>query len=88
MHCNTWWTGESGLLCDIDDVGGLAAALRRAATDSALRDRIVTGGWAAYEAEFERTRVVDTLLETYRQAIAAGFRSGAQHPISREYTGA
>jgi glycosyltransferase involved in cell wall biosynthesis len=64
--------GESGLLCDIDDAGGLAAALRRAVTDAALRARIIAGGWAVYQSEFERTRVVDTLLETYRRAIAAG----------------
>jgi glycosyltransferase involved in cell wall biosynthesis len=64
--------GDNGLLCDIDDAAGLAAALRRAATDAAVRARIVAGGWAAYEAEFERTRVVDTLLQTYRRAIAAG----------------
>jgi hypothetical protein len=80
--------GGSGLLCDIDDVAGLADALRRAVTDTALRARIVAGGWAVYEAEFERTRVVDTLLDTYRRAITAGFRSGVSHPISRRHTGA
>jgi glycosyltransferase involved in cell wall biosynthesis len=80
--------GESGLLCDIDDVEGLAGALRRAACDSALRERIVAGGWAAYEAEFERTRVVDTLLDTYRRSIEAGFCNGRVHPISRGHTGA
>ncbi|HEY5264640.1 MAG TPA: hypothetical protein VIJ37_06570, partial [Steroidobacteraceae bacterium] len=80
--------GQSGLLCDIDDVGGLADALRCAATDAALRERIVAGGWAAYEAEFERTRVVDRLLDTYRRAIEAGFRNRAAHPIWRRHTGA
>ncbi len=66
--------GQSGLLCDIDDVAGLSRALQTAVTDGAVRHRIVIGGYAAYLADFERERVISTWLQTYRAAIAAGRR--------------
>ena len=64
--------GESGLLCDIDDVAGLAATLRRAFADTALREHLAEGGYTAYLRDFERTTVIDALLHVYRQTIAAG----------------
>jgi glycosyltransferase involved in cell wall biosynthesis len=66
--------GQSGLLCDIDDVAGLSHALHLAVTDGAVRHRIVMGGYAAYLADFERERVISTWLQTYRAAITAGRR--------------
>ncbi len=69
--------GQNGLLCDIDDVAGLARALNLAVTDGAVRHRIVIGGYAAYLADFERARVIGTWLQTYRAAIAAGRRAFA-----------
>jgi glycosyltransferase involved in cell wall biosynthesis len=68
--------GENGLLCDIDDADGLADALRIAVTDKAVRQRIILGGYAAYLAEFERSHVIDTLIDAYRAALAAGRRAG------------
>jgi glycosyltransferase involved in cell wall biosynthesis len=67
--------GDTGLLCPIDDVPALAAALFTAITDTALRDRLAAAGHAAYQANFERAHVIDTLLATYRTAIAAGRRA-------------
>jgi len=66
--------GESGLLCDIDDAGGLARALRVAIEDEVTRSRIVAGGLRAYLADFEREHVVGTLIETYERAIKLGRR--------------
>jgi glycosyltransferase involved in cell wall biosynthesis len=60
---------ETGLLCPIDDVPALATALRTALTDAPLRARLTEAGHAAYVADFERTRVIDSLLATYQQAI-------------------
>jgi glycosyltransferase involved in cell wall biosynthesis len=66
--------GESGLLCPIDDVPALAAALHRALTDAPLRARLAAGGHAAYLADFARDRVIDTLLATYTNALRLGPR--------------
>jgi hypothetical protein len=64
--------GESGLLCDIEDVAGLAGALRVAIADDVTRSRIVAGGWRAYLAGFERAQVIGTLIGTYEKAIEMG----------------
>jgi len=60
---------ETGLLCDIDDVPALAAALYTALTDSELRAHLIEAGHTAYQADFERTHVIDMLLATYHRAI-------------------
>ncbi len=72
--------GESGLLCDIDDVGGLAGALGRALGDAAVRARIVAGGEAAHLAQFERGGVVDRLVGTYGVVIEKGRLGGPSRP--------
>ncbi|MBV8750598.1 MAG: glycosyltransferase, partial [Candidatus Eremiobacteraeota bacterium] len=45
--------GESGLLVPHSDPAALAAALRRLATDRALRERVATAGRARVENEFD-----------------------------------
>lgn len=56
-----------GFLTEIDDVPGLAAALRRAIDDQALRARMVTHGQAIYERLFSRDAVMTALLKSYDQ---------------------
>jgi hypothetical protein len=66
--------GETGLLCDIDDVAGLAACLRRITADAALRARLAEAGYRRYAAEFTREIVLGRLLEAYATARALGKR--------------
>jgi glycosyltransferase involved in cell wall biosynthesis len=49
--------GETGLLVPIDDADALATAMRRLIGDSKLRERVIAGGVATYEAEFSEARV-------------------------------
>jgi glycosyltransferase involved in cell wall biosynthesis len=66
--------GETGLLCDIDDVASLADCLRRIAADAGLRARLAHAGHRRYEAEFTRDIVLDRLLAAYATALALGKR--------------
>ncbi len=59
--------GESGLLVPVDDATELAAAMTRLAGDPELRQRLASGGRAAYEASFTEARVV----ARYREFFAA-----------------
>jgi glycosyltransferase involved in cell wall biosynthesis len=64
----------------VDDPGGLAAALQRLATDAALRERIVRGGFAT-AAELTVDRLAD-VLERWHLAAASRFAGGT--PADRE----
>ncbi len=66
--------GETGLLCGIDDVAGLAGCLRRVAADAGLRARLAEAGHRRYRAEFTRDIVLDRLLAAYGTALALGKR--------------
>jgi glycosyltransferase involved in cell wall biosynthesis len=66
--------GETGVLCAIDDVGGLAQALRRVAEDADLRGRLAEAGHRRYTAEFTREIVLGRLLDAYKTALALGKR--------------
>ncbi len=63
--------GETGLLVPIDDAEALAAALRRAAEDPALRGRLVAGGHAAYLRDYTQESVTAQMLAAYRRILAA-----------------
>ncbi|MGH7042184.1 MAG: glycosyltransferase, partial [Acetobacteraceae bacterium] len=64
--------GETGLLVPIDDAPALAAALRRAAEDTALRTRLVAAGHAAYVRDYTPERVTARMLAAYRGILGAG----------------
>jgi glycosyltransferase involved in cell wall biosynthesis len=66
--------GVNGLVCPIDDPPALAACLRRAIGDAALRATLVAGGTAAYQADFTREVVTARLLECYRRVVELGRR--------------
>jgi glycosyltransferase involved in cell wall biosynthesis len=57
--------GEDGLLCDPEDVDGLAAAINRIRTDPPLARRLVANGRAKLAAGFTKERVVDQYLELF-----------------------
>lgn len=61
--------GSDGLLCDIDDVAGLAANIQRAVSDKALRQRLIAGGKRTYATHFAREVVIDQLLANYRDML-------------------
>jgi glycosyltransferase involved in cell wall biosynthesis len=63
--------GEDGLLAEVDDVEGLAAQIRRAVADPALRRRLSEAGLARASGEFARAPVVARWRELF-----AGFGEG------------
>jgi glycosyltransferase involved in cell wall biosynthesis len=58
----TWFArdGEDTLLCDIDDIDGMAVAIWRLQDDPALGQRLAEAGRARIAAEFTRARILDT----------------------------
>lgn len=64
--------GVNGMLCDIDDVEGLAINLRAVFEDEALRLRLINEGARTYEAQFSKEGVISKLLETYEEIIRRG----------------
>ncbi len=71
--------GQSGLLCPIEDPDALAACLRRVIEDADLRAHLVSGGDAAYQADFTRDVAVNRLLACYAHCIALGKAAGDTH---------
>lgn len=67
---------ETGLLCEVDDVDGLRAAIMRCLAEPALRDRLCENGEAEYRAHFTRDVVVRSYLDFYTEI--AGRRRGGQ----------
>jgi len=59
--------GQNGLLVDIDDIEGLASALRRLQTDADLRTRLTEKGYATYTAAYTREAVTAKMIEFYEQ---------------------
>ncbi|NWG46918.1 MAG: glycosyltransferase [Alphaproteobacteria bacterium] len=65
--------GVNGLLVPVDDGQALRRALTRVMTDPALRERLVAGGTATYEASFTTQAFVRDSLALYgRVAAEAG----------------
>jgi glycosyltransferase involved in cell wall biosynthesis len=70
---NQYVTHEfDGLLCEIDDVDGLAEQLRRALQDHDLRTRLIENGKTTYQTLFSRNVVIKSLIEAYEKIIALG----------------
>ena len=59
--------GENGLLVEIDDATGLAAALRRACDDAALRARLIENGYKTYASTYTREAVTRQWLDLFHK---------------------
>ncbi len=59
--------GSNGLLCAVDDVTGLAAALRRLADDREFAEAIATAGYENYRERFSEASVVDAYLTLFKR---------------------
>ena len=58
---------ESGLLVPIEDADALASAIRRVIAEPGLAERLVAGGWAAYQADFTEAISVARYLELFER---------------------
>ena len=63
---------KDGLLCEIDDVEGLARELKRAGEDKKLRKSLVQRGKETYEALFSKQVVTQEFAQTYQKIIQNG----------------
>ena len=59
-----------GLLVPIDDPAALAAAMRRAFTDTELRQKLVAQGYAAYIKDYTRESVTRQWIQFYKKLAA------------------
>ena len=59
--------GLNGLLVPLGDTEKLAAALRRALTDTSLRQRLIAQGYAAYIKDYTAESLTRQWLEIYRR---------------------
>ena len=64
--------GVNGMLCEVEDVDGLAKNLQMVLEDAGLRERLVAGGTKTYEAKFSKQAVINNLLNTYEEIIRRG----------------
>jgi rhamnosyl/mannosyltransferase len=64
--------GMTGLTVPPRDAPALAAAIGRLLEDRALRERLGAGARARVDAEFTLRRMLDRVLDVYREALAAG----------------
>jgi glycosyltransferase involved in cell wall biosynthesis len=64
--------GESGLLVDVDDSGGLAAAIESLAADPARRELLARQAAQRVAAEFEANALGRRLTELYAHALGRG----------------
>ncbi|MEP6909241.1 MAG: glycosyltransferase family 4 protein [Actinomycetota bacterium] len=61
--------GETGLLVEPDDVGGLAEALERVITDDALRERLGRAGATRIVEHFDAPSVARQMVALYRELL-------------------
>ncbi len=57
---------KNGMLAEIDDAPGLAHALRRVLENAALRETLITQGYADYQAKYTREAVTEQWLAYYK----------------------
>jgi glycosyltransferase involved in cell wall biosynthesis len=57
--------GNDALMCDIDDLDGMAAAIIRIRDDAALARRLVENGRATLKARFAKEQVIKQYLELF-----------------------
>ncbi len=60
---------KDGLLCEIDDVDGLAHELKRAGEDQTLRESLIQQGHQTYNALFSKEVVIQSFSETYQKIL-------------------
>lgn len=58
---------KDGLLVDIDDVDGLASAMRRVIENPDLAENLIKNGRATYEAHYTEEAVVSQYIELYKE---------------------
>ncbi len=58
---------ESGLLVPIENARALAGAIRRVIAEPGLAERLVAGGWAAYQADFTEAISVARYMELFER---------------------
>ncbi len=75
--------GETGLLVGPDDVGAMADAMRRLASDSALRSRLGAAGRQRFVEHFTVERMRQRIAGVYDALIAAGASLPAAGPFSK-----
>lgn len=63
---------SDGLLCEIDDVDGLAKQLGRAGKDQELRNTLIENGHKTYNDLFSKKVVMKTFIDTYQEIIKKG----------------
>lgn len=61
--------GQDGMLCEIDDVDGLAAHIQSVISDEALQTSLIENGQKTYNALFSREVVTQSLIEAYQKMI-------------------
>lgn len=66
---------ESGLLVPVDDAHALAAAVRRVLEEPGLAERLIEGGWAAFQADYTEAKSVARYLELFER-LARDARGG------------
>jgi glycosyltransferase involved in cell wall biosynthesis len=64
--------GANGLLVAIDDVQGLANAMRRVLNDEELRRRLIAQGYATYIKGYTPEAVTQQWVQLYQELIARG----------------
>lgn len=62
-------SGEDGLLFDVDDVSGLAAALRQMIDAPDFARRLAERGFIRFQSEFTREKTVSTYLSYYESVL-------------------
>lgn len=72
--------GHNGLLVNVDDVDGLATAVRRVLSDHELRLNIVRGGRRTYEERFTKEVFVRESLAFYDKVADTAALSGTPYP--------
>lgn len=64
--------GKSGVFVEVEDVGGIVAALNRICGDAALRKALAAGGKARFEAEFSEKVIVEQYMDYYKRLAGKG----------------
>lgn len=71
--------GENGLVVEIDDVDGVVSAMHKIHSDSALREQITAGGYAALNGMFSERKIVSQYLNLFAQHRPDADALVAQH---------
>lgn len=75
--------GEDALLVPIDDVGRMAEAMRRLASDRALGRSLAAHGYARFEQEFSREKTMEAYLRYYSEICSYLKNGGAGDVLGR-----